>query len=93
MRLRYRDRRHALATALAEQFPSAIVGGVAAGLYLPVALPAVDERALAAAGVGVHVVEGAPGDPGAVTWLALGYANLSERAIADGVQAIARACA
>jgi GntR family transcriptional regulator/MocR family aminotransferase len=93
MRLRYRDRRHALATALAEQFPDAIVGGVAAGLFVPVALPLVDERALAAAGVGVHVVEGAPGDPAAVTWLALGYANLSKRAIADGVQAIARACA
>jgi len=88
MRLRYRTRRAALLDALADRLPFARPGGIAAGVFVPVMLPALDELALAAAGVGVQVVEGA--DAGS-TMLALGFANLSERAIADGIAAIAAA--
>jgi GntR family transcriptional regulator/MocR family aminotransferase len=81
MRLRYRARREALVAALSQWLPDARVGGVAAGLFVPALLGAVDESALAAAGIGVH--------PFGSTWFALGFANMSERAIADGVRAIA----
>jgi len=88
MRLRYRARREALLAALARELPAATAGGVAAGLFVQITLPLVDERALAAAGVGVHVI--ADGDQ-TRSRLALGFGNLSERAIADGVRAIAGA--
>jgi GntR family transcriptional regulator/MocR family aminotransferase len=83
MRLRYRARRAALMNALARELPSARAGGIPAGLFVPVHLPGVDERTLAAAGVAAPLF--APG------WLALGFANLSERAIADGLRALAAA--
>jgi GntR family transcriptional regulator/MocR family aminotransferase len=83
MRLRYRERRAALLGTLERELPAARTGGIAAGLFVPVHLPGVDERTLAAAGVGALVF--APG------WLALGFANLSERMITDGVRALANA--
>jgi GntR family transcriptional regulator/MocR family aminotransferase len=88
MRLRYRLRRELLVRALEQALPAARVGGIAAGLFAPVSLPVFDERAIAAAGVGVHAIDG--GADGS-TILALGFANLSERAIADGIGALAGA--
>jgi GntR family transcriptional regulator/MocR family aminotransferase len=88
MRLRYRLRRELLVRAIEQALPGARVGGIAAGLFVPVSLPAFDERAIAAAGVGVHAIDG--GTDGS-TILALGFANLSERAIADGIAALAGA--
>jgi GntR family transcriptional regulator/MocR family aminotransferase len=85
MRLRYRARRELLLHTLASVVPEAKVTGIAAGLFVPVVLPALDERALASAGLGVHLVEGAG------LRLALGFANLTEQAIADGVVALAGA--
>jgi GntR family transcriptional regulator/MocR family aminotransferase len=81
MRLRYRARREALLAAVERWLPDARTGGIAAGLFVPVELPDVDEIALAGAGVGAHAFGS--------SHVALGFANLSEHAIADGVQAIA----
>jgi GntR family transcriptional regulator/MocR family aminotransferase len=86
MRLRYRSRRELLLAEIERVLPGARVGGVAAGLFAPVELPAFDERAIAAAGIGVHVI-----DTGAQTAVALGFGNLSERALADGIAALAAA--
>jgi len=87
MRLRYRSRRDALLSALARELPGARVTGVAAGLFAPVTVPAIDERALAAAGLGVQ-----PIDHDGIT-LPLGFANLGEQAISDGIAALARVVA
>lgn len=76
--------------AIERSLPNAHAGGIAAGLFVPVTLRAFDERAAAAAGVGVHVVQGSR-EGTETTVLALGFGNLSERAIADGVAALARA--
>jgi GntR family transcriptional regulator / MocR family aminotransferase len=86
MRLRYRARRETLVRALSAQLPQARVGGVAAGLFVPVTLVGLDERPLAAAGVGADVVanDASRGE----SMLALGFGNLSERAIVDGVAAL-----
>ncbi|NUR27673.1 MAG: PLP-dependent aminotransferase family protein [Catenulispora sp.] len=80
VRRRYRQRRDALAGALAELLPRWRVRGIAAGLHLLVDLPAgAEEKALtdAARARGVHVeqlapMRFAPGPPG----LVLGYAKL-----------------
>jgi GntR family transcriptional regulator/MocR family aminotransferase len=90
MRLRYRSRLEALLAALADQVPEARSAGIAAGLFAAVTLPAVDERAAAAAGVGLHVIEDADRAHGE-TVVALGFAGMSERALADGVAALRRA--
>jgi GntR family transcriptional regulator / MocR family aminotransferase len=90
MRLRYRARRQALLEALADQIPAARATGIAAGLFTAVTMPAIDERAAAAAGVGVHVVEGTGSDDRRMR-LALGFAGMSERGLADGVAALAAA--
>jgi GntR family transcriptional regulator/MocR family aminotransferase len=90
MRLQYRGRREALLVALERWLPGAAIGGVAAGLFLPVTLPALEEAALAAAGIGAHPFD--PSSDGAApVGLALGFAALSERAIVDGVRALAEA--
>lgn len=86
MRPRYRARRDALVTALAEHLPEWRIHGVAAGLHTVALLPEqVDERSLLAraerAGMRLHglawfrVAE--PGPPGIV----LGYGGLSEPTI------------
>jgi GntR family transcriptional regulator/MocR family aminotransferase len=95
MRLRYRARRAALRRAIERSLPGIVVTGVAAGLFAPALLPGgCDEeavlRAAAERGVGLdglswhRIGDGPPG-------LLLGYANLSEQAIAQGVLRIAEA--
>jgi GntR family transcriptional regulator/MocR family aminotransferase len=86
MRLRYRARRAALVGCLGSALPGARVGGIAAGLFVPVTLPGVDGDALSAAAAARGVGIWADGSR-----VVLGFANLSERAIADGLGALARA--
>ncbi len=99
MRLSYRARRAALISALARRLPQASVQSRgAAGLFVLVGLPAgVDEadvvRAAAARGVGVEGLSlhryAASGEPA----LLLGYGNLAEPAIEQGVHLLAEAYA
>lgn len=96
MRLRYRERRDRLVSALARQLPDWHAGASTGGLHTPVVLPEqTDEPSLLAAaarrGVGIeglslHSYTGlcAPG-------LVLGHAYLSEPAIERGVQLLAEA--
>ncbi len=88
-----RRRRDALVGALAEQLPGARLEGLAAGLHAIVRLPStVDvaalERATAARGVAATPL---PGPGGRSSALILGYARLSEPAIAEGVRRLAAA--
>jgi GntR family transcriptional regulator / MocR family aminotransferase len=99
MRQRYRARRDALLEALARWIPEAGVEGIAAGLYALVLLPpGVNESALLASaaerdvgmeGLAWHRADPGEGPPG----LLLGYANLPEAAIGNGIQRIAEAAA
>jgi GntR family transcriptional regulator / MocR family aminotransferase len=94
-RRRYRVRRDALIDAVARHLPDARVTGIAAGLHVIVRLGAkVDGAALARAAsrrsVGVYplgftYIEPRARDDG----LVLGYANLTERAIEEGVRTLA----
>ncbi|HUH81815.1 MAG TPA: PLP-dependent aminotransferase family protein [Solirubrobacteraceae bacterium] len=96
-RRRYRARRDALVAAVARHLPGARVTGVAAGLHAIVRLPhAVDGLALmqaaASRSVGVYplgfgYLRPRPLDDG----LVLGYANLAEPAIEEGVRLLALA--
>jgi GntR family transcriptional regulator / MocR family aminotransferase len=96
-RRRYRARRDALVRAVARHLPGARVTGLAAGLHAIVRLGrAVDGIALVEAAlrasVGVYplgyaYMEVRPIDDGVV----LGYANLAEPAIDEGVRRLARA--
>jgi GntR family transcriptional regulator/MocR family aminotransferase len=98
-RRRYRARRDALVQAVAEHLPGARVTGVAAGLHAIVRLPrAVDglalvhaarERSVMAYSLGYAYAEPQPRHEG----LVLGYANLSEPAIAEGIRRLALALA
>ena len=83
-RLRYRARRAALLSALAQHLPGLEVAGIAAGIFAPVRLGAGVAGAAAARGVGLETV----GD-----WVPLGFANLREPAIAEGVRRLAEAAA
>ena len=94
-RARQRRRRDALVAALRRHAPALRVLGTAAGLHALVELPAgCDEAALvrraAAAGIGLHGLAGhhAPGRA-ATPGLVLGYAALTETAIADGIRILA----
>jgi GntR family transcriptional regulator/MocR family aminotransferase len=98
MRLRYQQRRDALLDALVRWLPQGRPSGASAGLYELVHLPAhIDEAALLAAGARRGVgMEGLAwhrfthgGSPG----ILLGYGNLSEPAIEQGVRLIAEALA
>ena len=87
-RIRYRRRRDALLTALAEALPETTVQGVAAGLFVVLRLaPGSDEQAAArgARGKGLAVEPVGDGVPG----LVLGYANLPEAAAVATVQRLA----
>jgi GntR family transcriptional regulator/MocR family aminotransferase len=98
-RRRYRARRDALVRAVEDHLPGARVTGLAAGLHAIVRLPrAVDGAALIrAAGdrsVAVYPLGFAYLSPRAThAGLVLGYANLSEAAIGEGVRRLAGALA
>jgi GntR family transcriptional regulator / MocR family aminotransferase len=88
MRLRYRRRRQALTAALTTAFPDARVTGIEAGLFATTLLQ--DPEALLATaaerGVGVEAIAHDGDGPAG---LILGYGNLSEPAIAEGVRRLA----
>jgi GntR family transcriptional regulator/MocR family aminotransferase len=95
-RRRNRARRDALVAAISQRLPRARVGGISAGLHALVRLPApVPAQALveacASRSVGVYPLSmhliAPPPDTDA---LVLGYANLSETAIAEGVRRLAK---
>jgi GntR family transcriptional regulator/MocR family aminotransferase len=96
VRRRYRARRDALVTTLAEELPHWKVHGVAAGLHALVDLPAdSDEEALTAAADahGVRVqplapLRFAPGPPG----LVLGYAGLAPGRLVEAARRLGAAC-
>ena len=98
MRRRYRGRRDAFVSALAERVPRVRVHGVSAGLHAYAELPeSYDETAVVtgAAELGV-AVEGVapmrvrhPGPPAVV----VGYARLPERRLAEAVELLAAAIA
>jgi GntR family transcriptional regulator/MocR family aminotransferase len=96
-RRRYRARRDALVVAVARHLPGASVTGLAAGLHATVRLPEpVDGIALARAAaresVGVYPLGYAYMTPRPChDGLILGYANLPEPAIEEGVRRLARA--
>ena len=98
MRLRYRERREALVSAVSARLPGATVRGTAAGLHTLVMLSdGRDENAVvreaAARGVGVaglgsHRAGGMAGVAGA-PGLVLGFGNLAAAAIERGVALLA----
>lgn len=98
MRLRYQSRREALLRALERWLPQATPSGAAAGLFELVELPAnVDEAALLAAaaarGVGMEGLSWHRFTHGGAPGLLLGYGNLPEPAIEQGVRLIGEALA
>ena len=96
-RRRYRARRDALVAAVGEHLPGARVTGLAAGLHATVRLAApLDGLALMQAAsrhsVGVYPLGYAFMDPRPVDdGLILGYANLTESAIEEGIRRLAAA--
>jgi len=96
-RRRYRARRDALVAAVAAHLPGARVTGLAAGLHALVRLGrpvdgAALVRAAAAESVGVYPLGFAYISPRALDdGLVLGYANLAEPAIEEGIRRLARA--
>jgi GntR family transcriptional regulator/MocR family aminotransferase len=98
MRLRYESRREALLEALARWLPQGRPSGAGAGLYELVRLPdGTDEPALLAAaaerGVGMEGLSWHRFAHGGAPGVLLGYGNLSEPAIEQGVRLIAQALA
>jgi GntR family transcriptional regulator/MocR family aminotransferase len=96
MRLRYQQRRDALLRALARWLPAGKTGGAGAGLYELVTLPQeIDEPALLAAaaarGVGMEGLSWHRFADGGAPGLLLGFGNLSEPAIEQGVRLIGEA--
>jgi GntR family transcriptional regulator/MocR family aminotransferase len=94
-RRRNRARRDALIEAVARELPGAHVSGVSAGLHALVRLPrAVELQPLLAGAVtqslGIYPLNLHRIDPGGgVEAIVMGYANLSEPAIAEGVRRLA----
>jgi GntR family transcriptional regulator / MocR family aminotransferase len=99
MRLRYQRRRETLLEALARWLPQGRVGSPgAAGLFELVQLPGeIDEHALlmaaAARGVGIEGLALHSFVPGGAPGVLLGYGNLSEPAIEQGVRLLGDAYA
>jgi GntR family transcriptional regulator / MocR family aminotransferase len=94
MRLRYRQRRAGVQSALTRALPAARVHGVPAGLFALVELPGCDDepailRAAAAAGIGVEGLAASRLAAGRPPGLVLGYANLSAPAIERGIELLA----
>ena len=96
MRLRYRARRDALISALADAVPGASVRGIAAGLHVTVGLPdRHDEQRLRAAAADRRLELSTLSDyrPGAFDTdpvLLLGYSQLHEASIPSAVEELAR---
>jgi GntR family transcriptional regulator/MocR family aminotransferase len=95
-RRRLAGRRAAVVAAVAEHLPAARVEGIAAGLHAVVRLPAaLDADALLAAAsrrdVGAWPLVASPGERTDV--LLLGYGNLPEPALSEGVRRLADAVA
>jgi GntR family transcriptional regulator/MocR family aminotransferase len=96
-RRRNRARRDALIAAVANRLPGARVSGVSAGLHALVRLPttfdaqglitAAAKRSVGAYPLTLHLID----PPPETDSLVLGYANLSEPAIAEGVRRLALA--
>jgi GntR family transcriptional regulator / MocR family aminotransferase len=98
MRRRYEARREALLGALSSWLGEARAGGDPAGLYELVELPwDVNEAALLASatnrGVGAEGLSLHRFTPGGLPGLVLGYGNLAEPAIEQGVRLLAKALA
>jgi GntR family transcriptional regulator/MocR family aminotransferase len=99
MRVRYRRRRDALILALARSIPDAEVRGIAAGLHATVRMQAGDDEAAIhaeAAARNVHVptlgmYRAVPREEPAT--LLLGFAQMTESALAAAVEALAEAIA
>ena len=96
MRLLYQERRETLVRALGQWLPQARSSGAEAGLYELVTLPdGVDEPALIAAaaqrGVGVEGLAWHRFAHGGPPGVLLGYGNLSEPALEQGVRLLADA--
>jgi GntR family transcriptional regulator/MocR family aminotransferase len=94
MRVRYARRRAALVGALARHAPEVRVTGLAAGFHAVAHLPTTaDEHAVvaqaAARGIGLYGMHGFRVD-GATTppQIVLGFGNLAERDIAEGIAAV-----
>jgi GntR family transcriptional regulator/MocR family aminotransferase len=96
-RRRNRARRDALIAAVARELPKAHVSGISAGLHALVRLPrAVDMQRLLAAGaersLGLYPLNFHQIEPSReVDSLVMGYANLSEPAIAEGMRRLSAA--
>jgi GntR family transcriptional regulator/MocR family aminotransferase len=96
MRRRYVSRRNALLQALARYLPEATVLGAAAGLHLTVRFPdaySIAELVRGAADMRVRVEPLAPcyaDEAAAPPGLMLGYANVTETQIVEGVRMLAR---
>jgi GntR family transcriptional regulator/MocR family aminotransferase len=97
MRRRYVSRRNALLRALYRDLPEATVLGAAAGLHLTVLLPAgvpIDDVVRRAGAMRVRVEALAPcyhDAAAAPPGLILGYANLTETQIGEGVRVLGQA--
>jgi GntR family transcriptional regulator / MocR family aminotransferase len=99
MRLRYRRRRDTLIAALTEAFPGDRTTGIASGLFVTLLLAdRADEEALVGAaaerGVGVEGLAGdragdSAGNAAGPAGLILGFGNLPEAAIAEGIRRLA----
>jgi GntR family transcriptional regulator/MocR family aminotransferase len=98
MRLRYQRRRDVLLESLARWLPAGQVSAGGAGLFELVMLPeAIDEAVLVASaakrGVGVEGLSLHRFTPGGSPGLVLGYGNLAEPAIEQGVRLLGEAFA
>jgi GntR family transcriptional regulator/MocR family aminotransferase len=97
MRLLYRGRRDALVAALAEALPEATVHGIAAGLHVVVELGAGDDEDAIREEASARRIrfdtlrEYECGGDGGPPVLMLGYGQIAEPAIPDGVRALADA--
>ena len=92
MRIRYRRRRDALVSALSTAIPGARIGGVAAGLFVPVTLPGrVDEQAVVNAAATQGIGLGRLGGDGR-GGLLIGFGNMSEPRLQAGVRLLAEHC-
>ncbi|HEU4347515.1 MAG TPA: PLP-dependent aminotransferase family protein [Actinoplanes sp.] len=96
MRIRYRARRDVMIGALAAELPEATVTGIAAGLHVTVGLPLTDDeeavrRAATARGIDLSTMADYRSGGGHPPALILGYSQMSEARIRDGVRELAAA--